>query len=64
DDAEQFLPLYLRFIKGVLDTRDLSLNVSRELLQQDPKVDKIKGALTKRALDMLKKLSKDSEQYQ
>jgi molecular chaperone HtpG len=64
DDAEQFLPLYLRFIKGVLDTRDLSLNVSRELLQQDPKVDKIKGALTKRALDMLKKLAKDSEQYQ
>ncbi|WP_404470956.1 molecular chaperone HtpG [Vreelandella venusta] len=64
DDAEQFLPLYLRFIKGVLDTRDLSLNVSRELLQQDPKVDKIKGALTKRALDMLKKLSKDKEQYQ
>ena len=64
DDAEQFLPLYLRFIKGVLDTRDLSLNVSRELLQQDPKVDKIKGALTKRALDMLKKLSKDEEQYQ
>ncbi|RUR32340.1 molecular chaperone HtpG [Vreelandella andesensis] len=64
DDAEQFLPLYLRFIKGVLDTRDLSLNVSRELLQQDPKVDKIKGALTKRALDMLKKLAKDNEQYQ
>ncbi|CAM4007838.1 molecular chaperone HtpG [Vreelandella rituensis] len=64
DDAEQFLPLYLRFIKGVLDTRDLSLNVSRELLQQDPKVDKIKGALTKRGLDMLKKLAKDKEQYQ
>ncbi|MCL7928930.1 molecular chaperone HtpG [Halomonas llamarensis] len=64
DDAEQFLPLYLRFIKGVLDTRDLSLNVSREILQQDPKVDKIKSALTKRALDMLKKLAKDNEQYQ
>ncbi|MGY4878050.1 molecular chaperone HtpG [Vreelandella aquamarina] len=64
DDAEQFLPLYLRFIKGVLDTRDLSLNVSRELLQQDPKVDKIKSALTKRALDMLKKLAKDEEGYQ
>ncbi|XKH61207.1 molecular chaperone HtpG [Halomonas sediminis] len=64
DDAEQFLPLYLRFIKGVLDTRDLSLNVSRELLQQDPKVDKIKGALTKRGLDMLEKLAKDKEQYQ
>jgi len=64
DDAEQFLPLYLRFIKGVLDTRDLSLNVSRELLQQDPKVDKIKSALTKRGLDMLKKLAKDEEGYQ
>ena len=64
DDAEQFLPLYLRFIKGVLDTRDLSLNVSRELLQQDPKVEKIKSALTKRALDMLKKLAKDKEAYQ
>ena len=64
DDAEQFLPLYLRFIKGVLDTRELSLNVSRELLQQDPKVDKIKSALTKRALDMLKKLAKDNEAYQ
>ncbi|WP_417330842.1 molecular chaperone HtpG [Halomonas cupida] len=64
DDAEQFLPLYLRFIKGVLDTRDLSLNVSRELLQQDPQVDRIKSALTKRALDMLKKLAKDKEAYQ
>ncbi|MEQ6915956.1 molecular chaperone HtpG [Halomonas aquatica] len=64
DDAEQFLPLYLRFIKGVLDTRDLSLNVSRELLQQDPQVDKIKSALTKRSLDMLKKLAKDGEAYQ
>ncbi|WP_404298267.1 molecular chaperone HtpG [Halomonas sp.] len=64
DDAEQFLPLYLRFIKGVLDTRDLSLNVSRELLQQDPKVEKIRSALTKRALDMLKKLAKDKPAYQ
>lgn len=64
DDAEQFLPLYLRFIKGVLDTRDLSLNVSREILQQDPQVEKIKSALTKRSLDMLKKLAKDDEAYQ
>ncbi|MDR5860549.1 molecular chaperone HtpG [Halomonas eurihalina] len=64
DDAEQFLPLYLRFVKGVLDTRDLSLNVSRELLQQDPQVDKIKSALTKRSLDMLKKLAKDNDAYQ
>ncbi|WP_304525960.1 molecular chaperone HtpG [Halomonas sp. I5-271120] len=64
DDAEQFLPLYLRFVKGVVDTKDLSLNVSRELLQQDPQVDKMKAALTKRGLDMLKKLAKDDEQYQ
>jgi molecular chaperone HtpG len=64
DDAEQFLPLYLRFIKGVVDTRDLSLNVSRELLQQDPQVDRIRSALTRRSLDMLKKLAKDSEAYQ
>lgn len=64
DDAEQFLPLYLRFVKGVVDTKDLSLNVSRELLQQDPQVDKMKSALTKRALDMLKKLAKDEDAYQ
>lgn len=64
DDAEQFLPLYLRFIKGVVDSNDLSLNVSREILQQDPQVEKMKGALTKRALDMLGKLAKDSETYQ
>ncbi|SHF42275.1 molecular chaperone HtpG [Modicisalibacter ilicicola DSM 19980] len=64
EDAEQFLPLYLRFVKGVVDSKDLSLNVSRELLQQDPQVDKMKSALTKRALDMLKKLAKDKETYQ
>ena len=64
DDAEALMPVYLRFVKGVLDTRDLSLNVSRELLQQDPKVEKIKSALTKRALDMLGKLAKDKEAYQ
>lgn len=64
DDAEQFLPLYLRFIKGVVDSNDLSLNVSREILQQDPQVEKMKGALTRRALDMLGKLAKDSETYQ
>ncbi|WP_106477224.1 molecular chaperone HtpG [Phytohalomonas tamaricis] len=65
DDAEQFLPLYLRFIKGVIDSNDLSLNVSREILQQDPQVEKMKSALTKRALDMLKKLAKDdNEGYQ
>jgi molecular chaperone HtpG len=65
DDAEQFLPLYLRFIKGVVDSNDISLNVSREILQQDPVVDSMKSALTKRALDMLEKLKKkESEKYQ
>ena len=65
DDAEQFLPLYLRFVKGVLDSNDLSLNVSREILQKDPNVDSMKSALTKRVLDMLEKLAKnDTEAYQ
>jgi len=63
DDAEQFLPLYLRFIKGVVDSHDLSLNVSREILQQDKDVESIRSALTKRALDMLEKMAKsDAEQ--
>jgi molecular chaperone HtpG len=65
DDAEQFLPLYLRFIKGVIDSNDLSLNVSREILQQDPAVDSMKSAVTKRVLDTLSKIAKnDSEKYQ
>ena len=63
DDAEQFLPLYLRFVKGVLDSADLPLNVSREILQKTPAVDSIRAALTKRVLDMLNKLSKDEEAY-
>ena len=60
DDAEQFLPLYLRFVKGVVDSNDLPLNVSREILQQDPSVDSMRSALTKRVLDMLGKLAKSS----
>lgn len=65
DDAEQFLPLYLRFVKGVVDSSDLSLNVSREILQQDPAVESMRNALTKRVLDMLEKLaSSDPEKYQ
>ncbi|MFW1676202.1 molecular chaperone HtpG [Pontibacter sp. JAM-7] len=58
DQADQFLPLYLRFIKGVIDSKDLSLNVSREILQKDANVDKLRSALTKRVLDMLTKLAK------
>lgn len=64
DEAEQFLPMYLRFVKGVVDSNDLSLNVSREILQQDPAVDSMKSAITKRVLDMLDKMSKKKpEQY-
>lgn len=64
DQAESFLPLYLRFIKGVVDSNDLSLNVSREILQKDPIIDSMKSALTKRVLDMLDKLAKNEpEQY-
>ena len=57
DDAEQFLPLYLRFVKGVVDSSDLPLNVSRELLQQSPDLAAMRSALTKRVLDMLSKLA-------
>ncbi len=65
DDAEQFLPLYLRFMKGVVDSNDLSLNVSREILQHDKTVSSLKTALTKRTLDMLEKMAKKKpEQYQ
>jgi molecular chaperone HtpG len=64
DDAEQFLPLYLRFVKGVVDSNDLPLNVSREILQQDSSVDSMRSALTKRALDMLGKLAnKEGDDY-
>ncbi len=57
DDAEQFLPLYLRFVKGIVDSADLPLNVSRELLQQNPDLSSMRSALTRRVLDMLKKLA-------
>jgi molecular chaperone HtpG len=64
DDAEQFLPPYLRFVKGVIDSSDLPLNISREILQQDPEVEAIKGGLTKRVLDLLARLAKDEpEKY-
>ncbi|MDG1165377.1 MAG: molecular chaperone HtpG [Porticoccaceae bacterium] len=64
DDAEQFMPMYLRFVKGVLDSADLPLNVSREILQNTPMVDSIRAALTKRVLDMLAKLAtNEPEKY-
>jgi len=65
DQADEFLPLYLRFIKGIVDSNDLSLNISREILQKDPVIDSMKSALTKRVLDMLEKMAKNkAEDYQ
>ena len=63
DKAEAFLPNYLRFVKGLVDTNALPLNVSRELLQETTVTRKLKKALTKRVLSMLDKLSKDADKY-
>ena len=57
DEAEQFLPLYLRFVKGVVDSADLPLNISRELLQKNPELTAMRGALARRVLDMLTKMA-------
>ena len=65
DDAEQFLPLYLRFVKGIVDSSELPLNISREILQQDARVSRIRTALTKRVLSRLETLAdKEPEDYQ
>ncbi len=65
DDAEQFLPLYLRFVKGIIDSNDLPLNISREILQEDERVTSIKNALTKRVLSTLTKMSSNkADDYQ
>ena len=56
DDASNFLPLYLRFVRGIIDTGDLPLNVSREILQEHPLVDTIKKGVTKKILESLKSL--------
>ena len=64
DQAAQFLPLYLRFVRGVVDTTELSLNVSRELLQQNEAIAAMRAALTRRVLDMLERLAgDDAEKY-
>lgn len=60
DDASQFLPMYLRFVKGILDSNDLPLNVSREILQSSTAVDSIRSAMVKRVLDLLEKMAKES----
>ncbi|MFM2484167.1 molecular chaperone HtpG [Celerinatantimonas yamalensis] len=65
DDAEQFMPNYLRFVKGVLDSNDLPLNISREILQDTKVTANLRQACTKRALGMLEKLAKkEGDEYQ
>ncbi|WP_107852239.1 molecular chaperone HtpG [Oceanimonas marisflavi] len=65
DDAEQFMPTYLRFVKGVLDSNDLPLNVSREILQDNKVTAQLRKACTKRVLSMLEQMAKnESEKYQ
>lgn len=65
DDAEQFMPTYLRFVKGLLDSNDLPLNVSRELLQDNKITQTIRQGCTKRVLSMLEKMAKkDADTYQ
>ncbi|HET7065639.1 MAG TPA: molecular chaperone HtpG [Rudaea sp.] len=59
DAAEQLLPAYLRFVRGVVDSDDLPLNVSREILQQNRNLEKLRAACTKRVLDLLDRLAKD-----
>lgn len=64
DDAEQLLPAYLRFVRGVVDSNDLPLNVSREILQSSQVIDSIKSGCVKRILDMLEGLATDNpEKY-
>lgn len=63
DDDKELLPQYLRFVRGVIDSEDLPLNVSREILQQNKILANIKSASTKKILSEIEKLSKDSEKY-
>ncbi|WP_392551710.1 molecular chaperone HtpG [Orbus wheelerorum] len=62
DDAEQFMPNYLRFVKGLIDSNDLPLNVSREILQDSKVTQNLRNACTKRVLQMLEKLAKDDHE--
>lgn len=65
DDAEQLMPMYLRFVKGIVDSNDLPLNISREILQSNKNIDRIRSGCVKRVLSMLEKMAKDEpEKYQ
>jgi len=64
DDAEQLMPLYMRFVRGVVDSSDLPLNVSREILQQSKDIDGIRSGCTRKVLGMLEDLAEnDKEKY-
>jgi len=64
DDAEQLMPSYLRFVRGVVDSDDLPLNVSREILQRNKTIDSIRSGMTRKILDLLAKMAKDEpEKY-
>ena len=64
DDAEQLMPPYLRFVRGIVDSADLPLNVSREILQRDKRIDQLRSGSVKRVLDLLSGIAKnDAEKY-
>ncbi len=63
DDEKELLPTYLRFVKGIIDSEDLPLNVSREILQENKVMANIKQSSVKKVLSEIKKLSKDEEKY-
>ena len=64
DDAEQLLPAYLRFVRGVVDSNDLPLNVSREILQESKDIEAIRGGCTRKVLGLLEDLAaNDKEKY-
>jgi molecular chaperone HtpG len=62
DDAEQLMPPYLRFVRGMIDSADLPLNVSREILQQNRQIDAMRSGSVKKILDLLAKLARDDEE--
>lgn len=62
DDAEQLMPMYMRFVKGIVDTSDLPLNISREILQSNKTIDRIRSGCVKRVLSMLEKMMKDDKE--
>ena len=63
DNVEHFIPMYFRFVKGILDSNNFPLNISRELLQSNNIINKIKTGCVKRVLSLLKELTKDTEKY-